>query len=309
MARSAPRQAWRSHRAAPPARTSATSRSSTTSTGWRSLRSSVIASGCRSSWRTTTAAASSRPSRTRTTRRHSSGCSAHPSAPTSRRSARATAFSIGRSSWPTCPTRWPTSLAASPWWRSPPAVRTLLGSTPASDLREGAIDPTARVALWRFPTLAVGSQVVGGLGACARIGNLEGAGRIWPWPSSYGRWRGSGLQRPEYRSQLRFGLGQLGGRDGVGHDAAAGVRGQLTLARTDPAPQRDPDLPVAGRIDPADPTRVHAAIHALDLVDECQRRFPRRPAHGRRRVKGCGKVEHAAARDRDAHVGRQVPYV
>jgi hypothetical protein len=88
-----------------------------------------------------------------------------------------------------------------------------------------------------------------------------------------------------------------------------GEGGELVLTRTDPAAQRDPDLAVARRIDPADAARVHAAVHALDLGDERQRRLTRRAAHRCGRVEGGRDVEDAAAGDSHAYVGGQVPYV
>ena len=92
--------------------------------------------------------------------------------------------------------------------------------------------------------------------------------------------------RPMASSMVRNfadGLGHLGGRDGAGHDAGAGVEAHGVRADLG-TPERDHPLAVAVAVAPSDDAGVVVAVEAFELADRGTRGGRRHTAHGRRRV-------------------------
>ena len=101
-------------------------------------------------------------------------------------------------------------------------------------------------------------------------------------------------ERGDDRLQLDPRLLPLEVRVGVGDDPAAGEQRRPGPV-DDPAPERDAQLAVAVRAEPADRARVPAAVEALVLVDERQRDVARVAADRRRRVEALPEREQARA--------------
>ena len=135
------------------------------------------------------------------------------------------------------------------------------------------------------------------------------AARRWIESDAYAPLRASGRRRrraPRARRRLRrlerehrqqrleldLGLGQLGGRVAVAHDADARVAAR-DRAVEQRAAQRDAELAVLGRVRPAHGARVPAAVEPLERRDErCGGRV-RLAADGRRRVQQPGQLDGA----------------
>ena len=101
-------------------------------------------------------------------------------------------------------------------------------------------------------------------------------------------------------TSLAWRLGELGVGVRAGDEAAAGVEAQAVVGLDRGAAQRDAELAVAVRVDPADRSGVAAAVHALELADDGERALGRRAAHRRGRVQRRGEGEHRRAVGEDA---------
>ncbi len=107
-------------------------------------------------------------------------------------------------------------------------------------------------------------------------------------------------ERPDHRGELRLRLGELGVDVGLADHARlphrAGPR-SVDLR----APQRDCPSPVARGVDPADRSRVAAAIDLLQLVDQCRARWRagsrRPPESGAALVRGRAPTAAASTAD------------
>ena len=100
-------------------------------------------------------------------------------------------------------------------------------------------------------------------------------------------------QDGQQRAELDLGLGQLGRRVGVAHDADARVEPRLAPAQQRAA-QRDAELAVLVGVGPADRAGVPAAVDALERRDLRRGDGVRLAADGGRRVQQPGELDRAA---------------
>src|SRR5262249_45738101 len=93
--------------------------------------------------------------------------------------------------------------------------------------------------------------------------------RHWPGRSSSRGVRDVDSQRGQHRAQLPHRFGQLGGRVGVGDDAAASKQGR-TRATQERGPNTDYKLALTVAVEPANRSAVPAAVELFPLADEPQ---------------------------------------
>ena len=97
----------------------------------------------------------------------------------------------------------------------------------------------------------------------------------------------------QQRAELDLGLGQLGRRIGVAHDADARVQPRLATAQ-ERAAQRDAELAVLVGVRPADRPGVPAAVEPLERGDPRRGGRVRLAADRGRRVQQPGELDRAA---------------
>ena len=98
-----------------------------------------------------------------------------------------------------------------------------------------------------------------------------------------------------HRDELGLRLGELELGVGPGDQTAAGVQPQPGGVLDRRAAQRDSELAVTARVDPAHGPGVAPAVHALELADDREGAFGGRPADGCGRVQRGSQSQHGGA--------------